>query len=159
MLVTGRQPLSSSEPCESTWCEKTCSAFSCPDDYSAKTEAALLKAPSTEKCCEASCCRFSCPRGFIEKPSGAVGFSTDACCDATCTACPKARGYSFRCPRGSQLRGDADSIIAGSAQLAPERCCESTYGSSQGARISILRIHANRVVNGSTTVANDCRKR
>ena len=93
-----------------------------------KMEAALLRSPNTEQCCEPSCKLFSCPMGLLKKPSfiKTDGFATEACCDATCTACPKTRGWTFQCKKGFLLREDAGSVVAGSAQLAPERCCRPT---------------------------------
>ena len=128
MLSAGKQSLSSSEPGECTCCEMTCEAFSCPDGQPSKTEAALLRSPNTEQCCEPSCKLFSCPMEFLKKPSfiKADGLSTEARCDATCTACPKARGSTFQCKNNFLLRKGADSVVAGSAQLAPERCCRPT---------------------------------
>ena len=128
MLSAGKQSLSSSEPGECTCCEMTCEAFSCPDGQPSKTEAALLRSPNTEQCCEPSCKLFSCPMGLLKKPSfiKTDGFATEACCDATCTACPKTRGWTFQCKKGFLLREDAGSVVAGSAQLAPERCCRPT---------------------------------
>ena len=116
------------EPCESIYCEKTCESFSCADGYTSKTEAAFLRAPSKDKCCEPSCKLLTCPRGFLKKPSltKTDGLSAEACCDETCTACLKARGWKSQCKNGFLLRKDAGSVIAGSAQLAPERCCNPT---------------------------------
>ena len=100
------------------YCEKTCESFSCADGYTSKTEAAFFRAPSKDKCCEPSCKLLTRPGGFLKKPSLT---KTDRQ-----TACLKARGWKSQCKNGFLLRKDAGSVIAGSAQLAPERCCNPT---------------------------------
>merc|ERR1719460_608599 len=168
--ISGSESLA--DPQETTCCESTCAAYTCPVNYAMRSGVDDQVGVTDDKCCEATCAAHTCVEGSKkENIESTVGNTDEICCETysttpadgspsgcTCTALTLSGTYSagaiLKCQDCTTVTNtnQANSCPSGTKLFAPASEADwTTFFNSGGSALS-----APYWIIDVTRAANSC---